>query len=109
MEGKHDDDDRYIRNATHSDSYLLRLEKIIWRDLTADENSETVVDAASQVFRIGRVANKLGLAHKPKKQSTGKRGDRHDKQYTHGGKKRPVNQNKRRGADERRNNGRVDD
>ncbi|NDV60156.1 RHS repeat domain-containing protein [Bacteroides sp. 519] len=50
--------------------------------------------------------NKDEFAHKKKKQSTGKsKSDRHDAQYTHGGKKRPENPNKRRGADERRNNG----
>jgi RHS repeat-associated protein len=71
MQAKHDDDDSYIRNATHSDSYLFRLEKIIWRDLTAEENRETVIDAGYDVTRVGRAANKLGL-HKQKKQSTGK-------------------------------------
>jgi RHS repeat-associated protein len=46
-------------------------------------------------------------AHKKKKQSTGKSGmDRHDKQYTHGGKKRPKNPNQRKGAERRKNKGR---
>lgn len=48
------------------------------------------------------------FAHTPKKQSTGKAGkDKHDKQYTHGGKNRPVNPNKPKGADSRRNKGKT--
>jgi len=46
------------------------------------------------------------FAHTPKKQSTGKKTDSHDKQYTHGGTKNKPNPNKRKGADERRNKGR---
>jgi RHS repeat-associated protein len=46
------------------------------------------------------------FAHTPKKQSTGKSGgDRHAKQYTHGGKNRPVNPNQRKKAEERKNKG----
>ncbi len=48
------------------------------------------------------------FAHGKKKQSTGKsKSDKHDAQYTHGGKNRPENPNKKRGADERRNKGKV--
>jgi len=48
-------------------------------------------------------------AHKQKKQSSGKsKGDRHDRQYTHGGKNRPKNPNQRHGAEERRNVGKRD-
>jgi len=46
------------------------------------------------------------FAHKKKKQSTGKSGlDRHDAQYTHGGKKRFKNPNQRKDAERRRNKG----
>jgi len=49
------------------------------------------------------------FAHGKKAQSTGSlkgaRGDSHDAQYTHGGKNRIENPNKRKGADERRNKG----
>jgi RHS repeat-associated protein len=46
------------------------------------------------------------FAHTPKKQSTGKSGsDRHDAQYTHGGKNRPQNPNQRAKAEERKNKG----
>jgi RHS repeat-associated protein len=48
----------------------------------------------------------MEFAHEPKKQSSGKSGgDRHDKAYTHGGKNRPVNPNKRAGAEERKTKG----
>jgi RHS repeat-associated protein len=46
------------------------------------------------------------FAHKKKKQSSGKSGlDRHDAQYTHGGKNRPKNPNQRKGAEGRRTKG----
>ncbi len=49
----------------------------------------------------------MEFAHTPKKQSTGKSGsDRHSRQYTHGGKNRPKNPNRKRGAEERKNKGR---
>jgi hypothetical protein len=44
-----------------------------------------------------------------RKQSTGKVTDRHVKQYTHGGKNRTKNPNEKRGAEARRNNGRIND
>ena len=49
------------------------------------------------------------FAHKKKKQSTGKSGgDKHAKQYTHGGKNKPSNPNQRRGAEKRRNVGKEE-
>jgi hypothetical protein len=48
------------------------------------------------------------LAHKRKKQSTGKKPDWHDKQYTHGGKKQNKNPNQRKDAEKRRNSGREE-
>ena len=50
------------------------------------------------------------FAHKKKKQSSGKaKRDKHDAQYTHGGKNRSINPNKRKGADKRRNVGKITD
>lgn len=46
------------------------------------------------------------FAHERKKQGSGKSGgDRHDKQYTHGGKNRVKNPNQRAGAENRKNKG----
>ncbi|GHV37198.1 hypothetical protein FACS1894178_8940 [Bacteroidia bacterium] len=54
-----------------------------------------------------------GFAHGKKAQSTGKlkgaKGYSHDAQYTHGGKNRQENPNKRKGADDRRNRGKIID
>jgi RHS repeat-associated protein len=76
---------------------------------------ETVVGSAALIYLA--VANKEyivstteraidNFAHKKKKQSTGKSGlNRHDAQYTHGGKKRFKNPNQRKNAERRRNKG----
>ena len=69
----------------------------------------TVVGGASAIVaEVGDllIDAYLFFAHTPKKQSTGKKTDSHDKQYTHGGTKNKPNPNKRKGADERRNKGR---
>ena len=50
------------------------------------------------------------FAHVRKKQSTGKsKRDRHDRQYNQGGKHRPNNPNRRKGANERKNKGKIID
>ena len=51
------------------------------------------------------------FAHERKTQSTGKlkgaKGDRHAAQYNHGGKNRKPNPNQKKGAEERRNKGKI--
>jgi len=73
-----------------------------------------VVEGAEFIYEVLNGALTLdnlfdSFAHGKKKQSTGKVTDRHGRQYTHGGKNRVKNPNQKRGAEERRNNGRVDD
>ena len=62
------------------------------------------------VFIAGAVTSGsiMLFAHIKKKQSTGKSNrDRHDKQYAHGGKNRPANPNRRKGAEKRKNKGKI--
>ena len=89
-------------------------------ELAVPESSGEVagtIYAASTVITAGLVyagyeigAAIYDFAHTKKKQSTGKaRSDSHDAQYSHGGKNRPKNPNKRKGAERRRLKGKPED
>jgi RHS repeat-associated protein len=88
---------------------------IVCGGLSADDVSliGVVDDPIIPVVFIAGTALYSGIklfAHIKKKQSTGKSArDRHDGQYVHGGKHRPENPNRRKGAERRKNKGKIID
>lgn len=70
----------------------------------------TAISSREQVVNDKGKTDLKKDAHVQPKQSHGKSNkDKHQGQYTHGGKKNPQNPNRRKGAEERRNKGKIVD
>ena len=100
----------YVSNAgKYSDKNFLERNVESIKD---EGVGNKVLELVSVVLTEGKSARgNNGFSHTRKSQSTGKlkgtKGDRHDAQYTRGGKNRPENPNIRKGARERREKGKI--
>jgi hypothetical protein len=106
------DREEYVgRAGKYSDKNLFERTAESIKEEGLGNKAVELVSIVLSKGKAGKVMNgmKNAFSHTKKSQSTGKlkgaKGDSHDAQYTHGGKHRPENPNKRKGADDRRYKG----